>query len=114
MRLLARCGDDGVARSAVAGQRSAVTSIAQQAPAAPRAVTIPADARSRLNAGDLQAIEAFLERRLDMSLEARQALAARLVASTAKRMNVPPAGAMHPETFLEEVAYGMRAQGRLR
>ena len=90
------------------------TSIAPQAPAAPRAITIPADALSRLNAGDLQAIETFLERRLDMTLEVRQSLAARLVASTAARMNVPPADTMHPETFLEEVAYGMRSQGRLR
>jgi uncharacterized RDD family membrane protein YckC len=90
------------------------TSIAQQASAAPRAVTIPADALSRLNADDLQAIEAFLERRLDMTLEVRQALAARLVASTAARMNLLPADTMHPETFLEEVAYGMRSQGRLR
>ena len=90
------------------------TSIAPQAPAAPRAITIPADALSRLNAGDLQAIETFLERRLDMTLEVRQSLAARLVASMAARMNMPPADTMHPETFLEEVAYGMRSQGRLR
>jgi uncharacterized RDD family membrane protein YckC len=90
------------------------TSIAPQAPAAPRAITIPADALSRLNVGDLQAIETFLERRLDMTLEVRQSLAARLVASMAARMNMPPADTMHPETFLEEVAYGMRSQGRLR
>lgn len=90
------------------------TALAQQAPAAPRAITIPADALSRLNPGDLQAIETFLERRLDMTLEVRQSLATRLAASTAARINVPPADAMHPETFLEEVAYGMRSQGRLR
>jgi hypothetical protein len=90
------------------------TQIAQQAPAIPRAIMIPADALSRLNMADLQAIETFLERRLDMTLELRQSLAARLVASTAARMNVPPPSTMHPETFLEEVAYGMRSQGRLR
>jgi uncharacterized RDD family membrane protein YckC len=90
------------------------TQIAPQAPAAPRAITIPADALSCLTSADLQAIETFLERRLDMTLEVRQSLAARLVASTVARMNQPAPAGMHPETFLEEVAYGMRSQGRLR
>jgi uncharacterized RDD family membrane protein YckC len=90
------------------------TEIAQQAPAIPRAIAIRADVLSRLNMADLQAIETFLERRLDMALDVRQSLATRLVASTAARMNLPVSTAMHPETFLEEVAYGMRSQGRLR
>jgi hypothetical protein len=90
------------------------TQIAQQAPATSRAITIPADALSRLTTADLQAIETFLEKRLDMTLEVRQSLAARLVVSTTARMNVPPPGTMHPETFLEKVAYGMLSQGRLR
>lgn len=38
----------------------------------------------------------------------------RLVASTAARMNLPPPTTMHPETFLEEIAYGVRSLGRLR
>jgi hypothetical protein len=63
---------------------------------------------------DLQAIEAFLERRLDMALDVRQSLAARLAASTAARMNLPPPANMHPETFLEEAAYGVRSLGKLR
>ncbi len=96
------------------GNTRLFTEIVQQAPAAPRASTIPADALSRLNKADLQAIETFLERRLDMTLEVRQSLAARLATATAVRMNVPPLSNMHPETFLEEVAYGMRSQGRLR
>jgi uncharacterized RDD family membrane protein YckC len=90
------------------------TEIAQQAPATPRVITIPADALSRLNVADLQAIETFLERRLDMALDVRQSLAIRMVASTAARMNLPVPTAMDPETFLEEVAYGMRSQGRPR
>jgi hypothetical protein len=48
------------------------------------------------------------------ALEVRQSLAARLATATAARMNVTPSSHMHPETFLEEVAYGMRSQGRLR
>jgi uncharacterized RDD family membrane protein YckC len=90
------------------------TEIAQQAPATARVITMPADALSRLNMADLQAIETFLDRRLDMALDVRQSLATRLVASTAARMNLPVLSTMHPETFLEEVAYGMRSQRRLR
>jgi hypothetical protein len=96
------------------GNTRLFTQIVQQAPASPRAITIPADALSRLNTADLQAIETFLERRLDMTLEVRQSLAARLATATAVRMHVPPPSNMLPETFLEEVAYGMRSQGRLR
>jgi uncharacterized RDD family membrane protein YckC len=96
------------------GNTRLFTEMVQQAPAAPRAITMPADALSRLNAADLHAIETFLERRLDMTLEVRQSLAARLATATAARMNVPLPSNMHPETFLEEVAYGMRSQGRLR
>ena len=95
------------------GNTRMFTEIAQQAPAASRAITIPADALSRLNTADLHAIETFLERRLDMTLDVRQSLAARLATATAARMNVPLPSNMHPETFLEEVSYGMRSQGRL-
>jgi uncharacterized RDD family membrane protein YckC len=90
------------------------TQVAPQAAAVPRVTSIPADALGRLGEADLQAIETFLERRLDMTLEVRQSLAMRLVASTTARMNVPPPTTMHPETFLEEVAYGVRSLGRLR
>ena len=100
-------------RSSV-GNTRLFTQVPQQAPAVPRATTIPADALSRLGPADLQAIEAFLERRLDITLEVRQSLAIRLVTATTARMNVPPPATMHPETFLEEVAYGMRSLGKLR
>ncbi len=94
------------------GNTRLFTQTAPQAAVAPRATSLPADALSRLTTADLQAIETFLERRLDMALEVRQALAVRLVASTAARMNTPPPATMHPETFLEEVAYGVRSLGR--
>ena len=96
------------------GNTRLFTQIAPQAAAVPRVSSIPADALGRLAAADLQAIETFLERRLDMTLEVRQSLATRLVASTSARMNVLPPTTMHPETFLEEIAYGVRSLGRLR
>ncbi len=100
--------------SSTLGSTRLFTETAPQAPVAARATSLPADALSRLTTADPQAIETFLERRLDMALEVRQSLALRLVASTAARMNVPPPTAMHPETFLEEVAYGLRSLGKLR
>jgi uncharacterized RDD family membrane protein YckC len=96
------------------GKTRLFTDTAPQAPAAPRIGSITADALSRLTTADLQAIETFLERRLDMALDVRQSLAARLAASTAARMNMPTPAAIHPETFLEEVAYGVRSLGKLR
>ncbi len=96
------------------GNTRLFTQVAPQAPALPRVTSIPTDALSRLGAADLQAIETFLERRLDMTLEVRQSLATRLATSTATRMNLPPPTTTHPETFLEEVAYGVRSLGRLR
>jgi uncharacterized RDD family membrane protein YckC len=96
------------------GNTRLFTQIAPQAAAASRVSSIPTDALGRLGAADLQAIETFLERRLDMTLEIRQSLATRLVASTSARMKVLPSTTMHPEMFLEEVAYGVRSLGRLR
>ena len=93
------------------GNTRLFTETASQALVAPRLSSIPADALSRLTAADLQAIEAFLERRLDMALDVRQSLAIRLVTSTAARMNMAQSTTMHPETFLEEVAYGLRSLG---
>jgi hypothetical protein len=46
-----------------------------------------------------------------MALDVRQSLAIRLVTSTAARMNMAQSTTMHPETFLEEVAYGLRSLG---
>jgi hypothetical protein len=81
--------------------------------APPRLVTLPADALGRIGVADLQAIETFLDRRLDMTLGLRQSLAARLAAGTAARMHLPLPESTHPETFLEEVVYGVRSLGKL-
>jgi uncharacterized RDD family membrane protein YckC len=85
-----------------------------QATASPHLVTLPADALGRIGVADLQAIETFLDRRLDMTLELRQSLAMRLAAATAARMHLSLQEGKHPETFLEEVAYGVRSLGKLR
>ena len=83
-------------------------------PVAARASIVAADALNRLSGADLQAIETFLERRLDMALEVRQSLAMKLVGTVTTRMQTPPPPGLHPETYLEEIAYGMRSLGKLR
>jgi uncharacterized RDD family membrane protein YckC len=96
------------------GNTRMFTETAPHVAAAPRISRIPADALSRLTSADLLAIEAFLERRLDMSLDVRESLAIRLVSSTTEHMNIAAPSTMHLETFLEEVAYGVRSLGKLR
>lgn len=96
-----------------AGNTRLFTARTPQVAAPPRLVTLPADALGRIGVADLQAIETFLDRRLDMTLELRQSLAVRLAAATAARMHLPLQDSMHPETFLEEVVYGVRSLGKL-
>lgn len=71
----------------------------------------PADAIARLTPADLTVIEAFFSRALDLTLEMRAAMAARLAQQMAAKMNVPfPEG--NPERMLESIAYAMRGSGR--
>lgn len=81
------------------------------------AAALPADAVARLAHDDLLLIETFFARALDLTLETRAQMAARIAAQIASKMSgapntPPPAG--NPERFLEAVAYAMRSSGRLR
>jgi uncharacterized RDD family membrane protein YckC len=81
---------------------------------APRESTLPADAVARLTMADLQALEQYLARRLDVPTAAREALASKIAQSIAVKMNysIPPG--MKQETFLEEAAYALRSIPNLR
>ncbi|HEY0796786.1 MAG TPA: RDD family protein, partial [Acidisarcina sp.] len=78
-----------------------------------RASTLPGTAVARLSGDDLRVMEGFFARRLDMPMDTRALLAQRLVRSIALKMQIDPLPEMSEETFLEEVAYAMREQGRL-
>ena len=102
------------------GESGARTFTAQIfAPSAPapephQAFSLPANGIARLSTGDLEVLEGFFARRLDMSLETRQALAARIAfAIQAKSGLEPPAGASI-ETFLEITARQLRDQARMQ
>jgi uncharacterized RDD family membrane protein YckC len=80
----------------------------------PRESKLPADAVAALTLADLQALESYLARRLDVPPETRTQLAARLAENIARKINfeIPPG--MSQETFLEEAAFTLRSMQHLR
>jgi uncharacterized RDD family membrane protein YckC len=77
-------------------------------------VTLPAMGISKLSSADLEVLEGFFSRRLDMSLATRQVLAQRIAAAIQAKSGLDvPAGASL-ETFLEATARQLRDQVRLQ
>jgi len=72
----------------------------------------PADAVARLKPGDLNLIDSFLARALDLDLATRAAIANRIAASVFAKMNMPLPPDMNPERALEAISYAMRSQRR--
>lgn len=79
----------------------------------PRVSRIPADALAAFTLADLQAIEAYMARRLDVSMETRAKLAGRLAEMVTAKLRCPVPEGMSQETLLEEVASGLRSTGTL-
>jgi uncharacterized RDD family membrane protein YckC len=78
------------------------------------AITLPALGISKLSSADLEVMEGFFSRRLDMSMTTRQALAQRIAAAIQAKSGLEtPAGAS-VETFLEATARQLRDQARLQ
>ncbi len=81
-------------------------------PAAPPPVDLPADAVARLSADDLNVIDHFFARAIDIDIPRREQLAARLAGQMTARMGVEmPPGAM-PERVLESIAHILRGLRR--
>jgi uncharacterized RDD family membrane protein YckC len=77
-------------------------------------VTLPAMGIAKLTSTDLEVLEGFFARRLDMSLATRRALAERIAAAIQAKSGLEmPAGAS-VETFLEAAARQLRDQARLQ
>jgi len=81
--------------------------------------SVPADSGSKwdlsaITDNDLQVIEAFLERRLDIPLDIRHATAQRLADLYASRLKLPPESRGSNEDFLEAIAIQFRNSRRYR
>jgi uncharacterized RDD family membrane protein YckC len=90
------------------------TAAAAERPVQPlpqKTVELPADAVARLSREDLQLMENFLERRLDLPLEVRANLAKKLSRRMEEKMRseIPPGTS--DETFLEALVLSLRDVG---
>jgi uncharacterized RDD family membrane protein YckC len=76
-------------------------------------VALPAPALARLTPADLEVLEGFFSRRLDMDLTTRSALAGRIASALCAKsgLAIPPETSV--ETFLEAVAHQFRELGRM-
>jgi uncharacterized RDD family membrane protein YckC len=72
----------------------------------------PADALARLRPEDLNVIDSFLSRALDLDLATRAAMAQRIATSMFTKMHIPLPAEQNPERALEAISYAMRSQSR--
>jgi uncharacterized RDD family membrane protein YckC len=80
--------------------------------AQPVGVLLPADGVARLDAGDLNVIDTFFSRALDLDLDKRAEIAGRIAERMSAKMQVPLPVGVAPERALESIAHAMRAQSR--
>jgi len=78
------------------------------------AVTLSATGISKLSSSDLEVLEGFFSRRLDMSMETRQVLAQRILAAIQAKSGLETPEGVSVETFLEATARQLRDQGRMQ
>ncbi len=102
------------------GESGARTFTAQIfAPSAPapephNAYSLPATNIAQLSSTDLEVLEGFFARRLDLSLPTRQVLAERIAAAIRAKSGLEPPEGASVETFLEATARQLRDQARLQ
>jgi uncharacterized RDD family membrane protein YckC len=75
----------------------------------PVGALVPADGVARLDAGDLNVIDTFFSRALDLDLDKRAEIAGRIADRMSTKMRVPLPEGMAPERVLESIAHSMRA-----
>jgi uncharacterized RDD family membrane protein YckC len=77
-------------------------------------VSLPAEGIGKLSSADLEVLESFFARRLDMPLATRQALAEKIAAAIRTKSGLEAPPGVSTETFLEATARELRDLGRLR
>jgi hypothetical protein len=78
----------------------------------PAGVLLPADGVARLDAGDLNVMDTFFSRALDLDWDKRAEIAGRIADRMSAKMQVPLPVDVAPERVLESIAHAMRAQSR--
>ena len=74
-------------------------------------VALPADAIARLSAADLEVVDRFFARALDMELTTRAQIAGRLMSQLSAKMGIETPKEINPERVLEAIAHQLRGQG---
>jgi uncharacterized RDD family membrane protein YckC len=87
---------------------------AAPAPEPHSALTLPDHNVAKLSGADLQVLESFFARRLDMPLDTRQALARRIASAIQSKSGLEIPGNLSDETFLEIVARQLRDVARMQ
>ncbi|HWG19657.1 MAG TPA: RDD family protein [Terracidiphilus sp.] len=77
-------------------------------------VALPAEGIGRLSTADLEVLEGFFARRLDMPLEVRQALAERIAGAIRAKSGLEQPEGVSTETFLEAAARDLRDMARMK
>lgn len=76
-------------------------------------VSLPVTALCKLNTSDLEVLEGFFARRLDMSLETRSTLAERISQALRAKSGLEMPADISTETFLEAIAHQLRELARM-
>jgi uncharacterized RDD family membrane protein YckC len=77
-------------------------------------VALPTAGVAKLAASDLEVLEGFFSRRLDLPLQTREALALRIAAAIQAKSGLEPPPGASVETFLEATARDLRDIARMR
>ena len=76
-------------------------------------VTLPVTAVSKLGTADLEVLEGFFGRRLDMTMETRCALGERIAGALRAKCGLEMPDGISTETFLEAIAHQLRELARM-
>jgi uncharacterized RDD family membrane protein YckC len=96
------------------GSRTFTTASFKPVALPPRESKLAADSVASLTLADLQTLESYLARRLDVPLETRIHLADKLAENISCKMNMEIPANMSKETFLEEAAFTLRSMQHLQ
>jgi uncharacterized RDD family membrane protein YckC len=77
-------------------------------------VTLPATGVAKLSSGDLEVLEGFFSRRLDMDMATRQVLAQRIASAIQAKSGLEVPSGASVETFLEATARQLRDVARMQ